>query len=57
MNLKKYSMRKRIVLLTLFVIFSWQIFGQTHNYWTTDVSIYPNNMSVTAKVFIDDIEQ
>ena len=57
MNLKKYSMRKRIVLLTLFVIFSWQIFGQTNNYWTTDVSIYPNNMSVTAKVFIDDIEQ
>ena len=50
-------MRKRIVLLTLFVIFSWQIFGQTNNYWTTDVSIYPNNMSVTAKVFIDDIEQ
>ena len=46
-------MKRNFILLTLFMIFSSIMFGQNQNHWNTDMTLYPNNMSLQAMVLLD----
>ena len=46
-------MKRNFILLTLFMIFSSIMFGQNQNHWNTDMTQYPNNMSLQAMVLLD----
>lgn len=50
-------MRRNLILLTFFAIWGSMLHAQTENHWKPDMTLYPNNMTITAVVYVGDEEQ